>query len=124
MAQETLKFEVNPPSPRTLRNSVQECIGQGLGNIASGLTGGMGGCAMIGQTQAAAGPSRFYSELTVDARAASLCKVCLNQNIGGCWFSGLQYDNAGEAMRDRVSRKMHIATTNAKPHFSSVACRL
>ena len=31
---------------------LQECIGQGLGNIASGLTGGMGGCAMIGQTQA------------------------------------------------------------------------
>mmetsp|Transcript_19651 Transcript_19651/g.45796 ORF Transcript_19651/g.45796 Transcript_19651/m.45796 type:complete len:647 (-) Transcript_19651:121-2061(-) len=29
----------------------QECIGQGLGNIASGLTAGMGGCAMIGQTQ-------------------------------------------------------------------------
>ncbi|CAE7551031.1 ybaR [Symbiodinium necroappetens] len=29
----------------------KECIGQGLGNIASGLTGGMGGCAMIGQTQ-------------------------------------------------------------------------
>ena len=30
----------------------EECIGQGIGNIASGLTGGMGGCAMIGQTQA------------------------------------------------------------------------
>jgi len=27
-----------------------ECIGQGLGNIASGLLGGMGGCAMIGQS--------------------------------------------------------------------------
>ncbi|MBB3979978.1 SulP family inorganic anion transporter [Rhizobium sp. TRM96647] len=28
----------------------QECIGQGASNIASGLIGGMGGCAMIGQS--------------------------------------------------------------------------
>ena len=28
----------------------QECIGQGLGNIASGFLGGMAGCAMIGQS--------------------------------------------------------------------------
>ena len=28
----------------------QECIGQGLGNVASGLTGGMGGCALLGQS--------------------------------------------------------------------------
>ncbi|MBO3761070.1 SulP family inorganic anion transporter [Ciceribacter sp. L1K22] len=28
----------------------QECIGQGCSNIASGLIGGMGGCAMIGQS--------------------------------------------------------------------------
>jgi sulfate permease, SulP family len=28
----------------------QECIGQGAGNIASALIGGMGGCAMIGQS--------------------------------------------------------------------------
>jgi sulfate permease, SulP family len=28
----------------------RECVGQGLGNIATGLFGGMGGCAMIGQT--------------------------------------------------------------------------
>ena len=27
-----------------------ECIGQGLANFASGLTGGMGGCALIGQS--------------------------------------------------------------------------
>lgn len=27
-----------------------ECIGQGLGNLFSGLTGGMGGCALIGQS--------------------------------------------------------------------------
>ena len=27
-----------------------ECIGQGIGNMASGLLGSMGGCAMIGQS--------------------------------------------------------------------------
>ncbi len=31
-------------------NKSQECIGQGAGNIASALIGGMGGCAMIGQS--------------------------------------------------------------------------
>ena len=30
--------------------SNQDCVAQGLANITSGLTGGMGGCAMIGQT--------------------------------------------------------------------------
>ncbi|KAH8075929.1 secondary active sulfate transmembrane transporter [Aureococcus anophagefferens] len=28
----------------------QECVGQGLGNLASGLLGGQGGCALIGQS--------------------------------------------------------------------------
>jgi len=28
----------------------QECIGQGMGNLMSGLTSGMGGCALIGQS--------------------------------------------------------------------------
>lgn len=31
-------------------NKSQECIGQGTSNIASALIGGMGGCAMIGQS--------------------------------------------------------------------------
>lgn len=31
-------------------NKSQESIGQGIANIASGIFGGMGGCAMIGQT--------------------------------------------------------------------------
>ena len=30
--------------------SNQDCVAQGFANVASGLTGGMGGCAMIGQT--------------------------------------------------------------------------
>ncbi|MFG1343007.1 SulP family inorganic anion transporter [Xanthobacter autotrophicus] len=34
----------------TLSNKSQECVGQGTGNIASALIGGMGGCAMIGQS--------------------------------------------------------------------------
>lgn len=28
----------------------QECLGQGLGNLAAGLTGGIGGCALLGQS--------------------------------------------------------------------------
>ncbi len=31
-------------------NKSQECVGQGASNIASALIGGMGGCAMIGQS--------------------------------------------------------------------------
>lgn len=34
----------------TSSNKSQECIGQGTSNIASALIGGMGGCAMIGQS--------------------------------------------------------------------------
>ncbi|MGF9692691.1 SulP family inorganic anion transporter [Rhizobium sp. 0TCS1.26] len=34
----------------TTSSKSQECIGQGASNIAAGLIGGMGGCAMIGQS--------------------------------------------------------------------------
>ncbi|GGF45845.1 sodium-independent anion transporter [Azorhizobium oxalatiphilum] len=34
----------------TPSNKSQECVGQGAANIASALIGGMGGCAMIGQS--------------------------------------------------------------------------
>jgi SulP family sulfate permease len=34
----------------TNSNKSQECVGQGVSNIASGLIGGMSGCAMIGQS--------------------------------------------------------------------------
>jgi len=34
----------------TTSNKSQECVGQGAGNIVAGLFGGMGGCAMIGQS--------------------------------------------------------------------------
>jgi len=35
---------------KTKSDASQEFLGQGLGNVISGLTGGMGGCAMIGQS--------------------------------------------------------------------------
>ena len=31
-------------------SSTRECIGQGCGNMLSGLTGGIGGCALVGQS--------------------------------------------------------------------------
>merc|ERR1719389_1519377 len=34
----------------TRGSTSKECIGLGIGNMASGLTGGMGGCALIGQS--------------------------------------------------------------------------
>jgi sulfate permease, SulP family len=34
----------------TRGRSNRECVGQGIGNVACGLLGGMGGCAMIGQS--------------------------------------------------------------------------
>jgi SulP family sulfate permease len=34
----------------TTSSKSRECVGQGTGNIVSGLFGGMGGCAMIGQS--------------------------------------------------------------------------
>lgn len=41
----------------------QECIGQGVGNLMSGLTGGIGGCALLGQSiinvQSGGGGSRW-----------------------------------------------------------------
>ncbi len=35
---------------QTHGSSNRECIGQGVGNVVTGLFGGMGGCAMIGQS--------------------------------------------------------------------------
>ena len=44
-------------------NTRREVIGQGIGNLASGLTGGIGGCALIGQSiinsQSGGGVSRL-----------------------------------------------------------------
>ena len=47
----------------TPSSAKQECIGQGTGNILSGLTGGIGGCALLGQSiinvQSGGGVSRL-----------------------------------------------------------------
>eukprot|EP00581_Thalassiosira_minuscula_P008251 CAMPEP_0183709220 /NCGR_PEP_ID=MMETSP0737-20130205/5309_1 /TAXON_ID=385413 /ORGANISM="Thalassiosira miniscula, Strain CCMP1093" /LENGTH=692 /DNA_ID=CAMNT_0025937261 /DNA_START=1 /DNA_END=2079 /DNA_ORIENTATION=+ len=47
----------------TRGSTKKEVIGQGIGNLASGLTGGIGGCALIGQslinTQSGGGVSRL-----------------------------------------------------------------
>jgi SulP family sulfate permease len=48
----------------TRGRSNKECIGQGIANICSGFTGGMGGCAMIGQSMinvSSGGKSRISS---------------------------------------------------------------
>jgi SulP family sulfate permease len=47
----------------TRGSAKKECLGQGSGNILSGLTGGIGGCALLGQSiinvQSGGGISRF-----------------------------------------------------------------
>jgi sulfate permease, SulP family len=51
----------------------RECLAQGAGNVASGLFGAMGGCAMIGQTMinVGSGARRRLSGIT-----AALCLLC------------------------------------------------
>jgi sulfate permease, SulP family len=47
----------------TKSSSTRECIGQGVGNMMSGLTGGIGGCILVGQSvinmQSGGGMSRW-----------------------------------------------------------------
>jgi hypothetical protein len=68
----------------------QECIGQGLGNLASGLTGGQGGCALIGQSLInveAGGTSRLSGMVMAGGLAAGLVSAapllgpCGNQPV-------------------------------------------
>jgi SulP family sulfate permease len=42
----------------------REVIGQGIGNLASGLTGGIGGCALIGQSLISAQSGGGVSKLS------------------------------------------------------------
>lgn len=51
----------------------RDCVAQGLANVASGLSGGMGGCAMIGQTMVnleARGRGRLSGVVAAGALAA------------------------------------------------------
>jgi len=56
---------------KTRGNVMRECIGQGVANIVCGVCGGMGGCAMLGQSMVnvSAGARHRLSTLT--------CSVCL-----------------------------------------------
>ena len=66
----------------------QECIGQGLGNLASGLTGGQGGCALIGQSLInveAGGTSRLSGMVMAGGLAAGL--VSAAPLLGPAWKS-------------------------------------
>ena len=44
-------------------STARECLGQGTGNVLAGLTGGIGGCALLGQSiinmQSGGGVSRW-----------------------------------------------------------------
>jgi SulP family sulfate permease len=71
----------------------KECIGQGLGNIASGITGGIGGCALLGQSvinvQSGGGKSRLsgmsmavFLALGIVAAAPLLASVPVASLVG------------------------------------------
>ncbi len=67
----------------TRGNGNRECVGQGLGNIVSGLFGSMGGCAMIGQSMInirSGGRSRLSG---IIAAAVLLC-IILSSTLGKC----------------------------------------
>ena len=64
------------------------CLGQGLANILAGLFGGMGGCAMIGQTMInvkSGGVNRLSSASEVAYTVAELFIVW-----AGEWFAAAQ----------------------------------
>ena len=73
-----------------------ECIGQGIGNLASGLLGSMGGCAMIGQSMinvGAGGRTRLsgiscagFIALSVVAGSAVIEAIPLAALVGTMWM--------------------------------------
>jgi SulP family sulfate permease len=50
LAESLLTLTLVDQLTETRGDSDRECLGQGLGNVVTGLFGGMGGCAMIGQS--------------------------------------------------------------------------
>lgn len=50
LAESLLTLTLVDQLTQTKGDSDRECVGQGLGNIVNGFFGGMGGCAMIGQS--------------------------------------------------------------------------
>ena len=73
-----------------------ECLAQGVGNVATGLLGGMGGCAMIGQSMInvnSGGRSRisglscsFFLAMSVIAGSSLIEKIPLAALVGTMWM--------------------------------------
>jgi SulP family sulfate permease len=74
-------------------SSTRECIGQGCGNMLSGLTGGIGGCALVGQSiinvQSGGGVSRWsgmsmalFLGISIVAAAPLLANVPVASLVG------------------------------------------
>lgn len=73
-----------------------ECIAQGVGNVATGFLGGMGGCAMIGQSMInvnSGGRHRlsglscsFFLAMSVIAGSAVIEKIPLAALVGTMWM--------------------------------------
>ncbi|MEU8893205.1 SulP family inorganic anion transporter [Streptomyces sp. NPDC048442] len=61
----------------THSNKTRESVGQGIANIVTGLLGGMGGCAMIGQTMINVKVSGARTRLSTFLSGAFLLVLCL-----------------------------------------------
>ncbi|ATE54610.1 SulP family inorganic anion transporter [Actinosynnema pretiosum] len=61
----------------TRSNKTRESIGQGIANIVTGLFGGMGGCAMIGQTMINVKVSGARTRLSTFLAGAFLMVLCV-----------------------------------------------
>ena len=81
----------------TRGNSNKECIAQGGANIVTGLFGGMGGCAMIGQSiiNIKGGGRGRLSGIVAASRTFSIYIICIRANrtssyrcIGRCYVYG------------------------------------
>ncbi|GAB3209593.1 SulP family inorganic anion transporter [Marinactinospora thermotolerans] len=68
----------------TLSNKTRESIGQGVANIVTGLFGGMGGCAMIGQTMINVKTSGARTRLSTFLAGVFLMVLCI---VFGPWVS-------------------------------------
>ncbi|MFD7917826.1 SulP family inorganic anion transporter [Streptomyces sp. NPDC059740] len=58
-------------------NKTRECVGQGIANIVTGLFGGMGGCAMIGQTMINVRSSGARTRLSTFLAGTFLMVLCV-----------------------------------------------
>lgn len=100
-------------------STMREVLGQGCGNLVSGLTGGIGGCALLGQSiinvQSGGSVSRF-SGMSVSLFLAAgivacgtIAWFCPNRLIGGSYASCLSVDlfmvvSASDAQNPLIGR--------------------